>query len=232
MRSLHAVAVLLAVTPTLQAQAQAVPQYTIEQFMKTVSVRGASFAPDEKTILYASNQDGVFNLYEIPVTGGAATQRTTWTENGYLGAATFFPKDKRILYFRDIGGNENTHAFVLSPDGSVKDLTPGDKVRAQFGGWATDDKSFFVSTNARDPKFFDLYEVPVATLEPTLLYQNTDGYFIGPVSPDRRYVALVKPYTTQNNDLFLYDRTTKQATLISKHEGDATYSTSGFSPDG
>jgi dipeptidyl aminopeptidase/acylaminoacyl peptidase len=113
----------------------------------------------------------------------------------------------------------------------VRDLTPGEKVRATFAGWAPDDRSFYIQTNRRDPKFMDLYEVSVATLEPALLYENTDGFNVGGVSPDRRYVTLVRRHTTQNNDIHLHDLTTKQTTLITRHEGDASFGPSGWSPD-
>ena len=41
----------------------------------------------------------------------------------------------------------------------------------------------------------------------TLLYKNTKGYDLGPVSRDKRYIALVKRRTTSDADIFLYDRT-------------------------
>jgi hypothetical protein len=37
-------------------------------------------------------------------------------------------------------------------DGSERDLTPGEKMKANFLGWSRDRKSFFFSTNERDPR--------------------------------------------------------------------------------
>ena len=37
-------------------------QYTIEQFMATVSISGASFSADEKQLLFSSNRTGIFNV--------------------------------------------------------------------------------------------------------------------------------------------------------------------------
>ena len=39
-------------------------------------------------------------------------------------------------------------------DGEVTDLTPGQKEKANFGGWAKDLKAFYYVSNARDPNFF------------------------------------------------------------------------------
>ena len=36
-------------------------QYTIEQFMATTALGGASFSADEKRILFHSNESGIFN---------------------------------------------------------------------------------------------------------------------------------------------------------------------------
>ena len=55
-------------------QAQPVKEYTIEQFMNTVRIGGSSFSSDEKSILFHNNKTGIFNVYSVPVTGGAASQ--------------------------------------------------------------------------------------------------------------------------------------------------------------
>ena len=82
------------------------------------------------------------------------------------------------------------------------DVTPGAKLKASFHGWRADDRAFFVSTNERDPQYFDMYEVAVADYAKTLLYRNTDGYALGAISRDERYLALVKPRTTSDADIF------------------------------
>src|SRR6266700_3832133 len=56
-----------------------VKQYTIEQFMATTRVGGATFSPDEKSILFHSNKSGIFNVYTTPVSGGEQKQLTDST---------------------------------------------------------------------------------------------------------------------------------------------------------
>ena len=80
-------------------------QYTIEQFMNTRRVAGAFFAPDEKTILVTADDDkGVLNVYTVAAAGGALAPVTQSAETTF--AVGYFPKDGRILYTRDQGGNE------------------------------------------------------------------------------------------------------------------------------
>src|SRR5213080_1856877 len=152
----------------------AVKQYTIEQFMATVRLGGASFSADEKSILFHSNKTGIFNVYSMPVSGGEAKQLTDSTKESTY-AVSYFPGDARFLYSYDKGGNENEHLYLKELDGTERDLTPGDKTKANFLGWSQDRKSFFLSTNARDPKFFDIFEMSIADLKPALLYQDETG---------------------------------------------------------
>src|SRR3954447_9393859 len=61
-------------------ETSAAKQYTIEQFMATIRLGGASFSSDEKSILFHSNKTGIFNVYSTPVTGGEAKQLTQSTK--------------------------------------------------------------------------------------------------------------------------------------------------------
>src|SRR5690349_5346461 len=99
-----------------------VKQYTIEQFMKTIRIGGAAFSPDDKEILFQNNQSGIFNVYAVPVAGGAARQLTHSTKESTF-AVTYLP-DGRFLYTYDRGGNENNHLYILE-GGQERDLTPG-----------------------------------------------------------------------------------------------------------
>ena len=77
--------VLAASLPTAAQQAPVetrdeIPRYTIEQFLKTVSFRGASFAPDYSKLLVGSDESGVFNAYAIAVNGAGVTQLTNSTK--------------------------------------------------------------------------------------------------------------------------------------------------------
>ena len=126
-------AVLVLSVATASAQtARPSKQYTIDQFLNTTSIAGASFSADESRILFSSNKTGIWNVYSIPVTGGEWTAITKSTTDSTY-AVSFFPKDDRILFTRDQGGNELNHLYVLK-DGQERDLTPGDKLKAQFAG--------------------------------------------------------------------------------------------------
>lgn len=201
-------------------------QYSIEQFMNTVAITGASFSPDESRILFSSNKTGIWNAYTIAVTGGEWTPVTTSTTDSTF-AVGYFPNDDRILFTRDQGGNELNHLYVRTADGQERDLTPGEKLKASFNGFTPDGGAFYVQSNKRDPRYFDIYRYDAKTYESTLFYQN-DGYFPGAVSDDGKWVSLTKVITTANTDVYLWNADTKTVKHLSPHKGDAQYSPSSF----
>jgi dipeptidyl aminopeptidase/acylaminoacyl peptidase len=215
----------------LIGQEKETTKYSIEQFLKTTSFRGASFSHDSSKILISSDQTGVFNAYAIDSESGEMSGLTE-SEKDSIFAIGYFPNDDRFLYTSDQGGNELNHVFVQMEDGTVKDLTPGEKLKANFAGWSNDNKSFYVMTNERDQRFFDCYVYKEDDLTREMIYQNEDGYMPGAISPDGNLIALLKIETRDNSDIFIYDRQDKSTKCVTKHEGDISFSPEDFTPDG
>jgi dipeptidyl aminopeptidase/acylaminoacyl peptidase len=207
---------------------QQVKQYTIEQFMNTVRLGGSSFSADEKAILFHSNKTGIFNVYSVPVTGGEATQLTSNAKESTF-AVSYFPNDARILYTYDRGGNENSHLYLRELNGTERDLTPGDKVKANFVGWSHDRQSFFFSTNERDPRFFDLYEMPIDTFKPSMVYKDEIGLDVGDISNDKKFISFDKSGGSQaDSDVYLYNVATKDLKNLTAHSGDVANNSAVF----
>jgi len=208
---------------------RAAKPYTIEQFMATTSIRGASFSQDERRILFSSNATGIFNVYSISVDGGEPVALTSSTVDSHY-AVGYFRNDDRVLFTRDQGGNENFHLIVRELDGTERDLTPGEKVKADFTGWAADGNAFYVSTNERDPRFIDVYRYDAKTYARTLVYKNENGMAVFNVSGDGRWIALGKTNTTADSDVYLYDTQDQSTKHLTPHQGVAAFSASGFDP--
>ena len=206
-----------------------VKQYTIEQFMDTTRITGSSFSPDETQLLFASNKTGIFNVYTVPATGGAPQQLTRSAKESTY-AVSYFPNDSRILYTYDSGGNENSHLYVMNPDGTERDLTPGEKVKANFLGWSFDLKSFYYSTNERDPRYFDIFKMSIADFRPALLFKNEAGYDLGDISNDEKHLAFAKTNTTTDTDMYLYNTATKEMKHLTPHKGEISFNPQSFDP--
>jgi dipeptidyl aminopeptidase/acylaminoacyl peptidase len=211
--------------------AREVPVYSVEDFYKTVQYTGGWFSPDDSKILLSSNLSGIFNAVAVPTAGGAPVPLTNSATNSVF-AAGYFPADERFLYTSDQGGNELAHLYVQNPDGTSQDLTPGANLKADFAGWAGDDASFFVISNERDQRFFDVYEYAVDGYARTMIYRNDEGYDLGAISRDKRYMAFSKSRTTADSDIFLHDRETGTTVDITEHEGSVSNQPQAFTPDG
>ncbi|RUT73011.1 S9 family peptidase [Ancylomarina longa] len=212
-----------------------VPSYTIQQFYKSTSVSGGSFSSDNSKLLVSSNETGIYNLFEIPVDGSPANQLTNSTKESYF-AISYFPNSDKVLFSADKGGNELSHIFMRDEDGKITDLTPFEGARASFWGWDRDEKSFYYLCNKRNPRFMDLYQVSLKSVlsgnpKAKLLYRNNDGLDVAAKSENNRYLALTKSITTNNNEMYLFDRRTGKKVLISEHVGDASYRPQFFSLD-
>lgn len=216
-------------TPALKV-VKAAKRYSIEQFMATTALRGASFSADEKRILFSSNASGIYNVYSVAVTGGEPVALTHSTQDSHY-AVGYFRTDDRILFTRDQGGNERNHLYVRELDGSEKDLTPGDKLKASFVDWAADGASFYVITNERNPKFFDLYRYDAKTYQRAMVYKNEKGYEVSDISRDGRWIALDKANTTADSDVYLYDTRSQSLQHLTPHQGVASHSAATFDPE-
>jgi len=214
----------------------ATPTYTAAQFFDTTSYglaySGAkAFSPDGKSLLIRSDKTGVFNAYALPIAGGEPVALTTSTTSA-ADPVSYFPADARILFSQDGGGDELNHLFVRAVDGTVTDLTPGDKLKADFLGWSRDGKTFYVMSNGRDPAAFDVLAYDAATYEHRVVFENTGGFSPTVLSPDGRWLVLDKALTSANNDLYLADLTQPgEPKLLTPHEGNVAYAAYDFTPD-
>jgi dipeptidyl aminopeptidase/acylaminoacyl peptidase len=218
---------LLLFIQTINAQ-QFVKQYTIEQFYKTINYGGGNFNKQENRILLHDNSTGIFNVYEMDLASKVKKPLTQSTKESYF-MIDYIPGSNDFLYTADKGGNENAHIYLQSAD-SVKDLTPGEKEKANFFGWNKAKTAFYYQSNVRDPKYFDVYKMNLADWKPELLYTNEKGYDVGSISPDENNILLVKNITTDKNEMYLLDRRSGDLKKISI-EDEATYSPQGFELD-
>ena len=205
-----------------------VPEYSIEQFMDNESISGSSFSPNGDYLLVTSDRSGIRNAYRIPVAGGEP-EALTQSDSSSIYGVSYFPDDERVILQMDDNGNEVWQLYVRDPEGAVTALTDVAGARAAFYGWAHDNESFYLGWSKRDPRFMDVYEVPVATLEPQLVYQMESSDNFGGISPDERWMAIVRPINTNDSDLFLYDLRDRREVKV--NENQAAYSPADFSVD-
>jgi dipeptidyl aminopeptidase/acylaminoacyl peptidase len=225
-------AILTAILLLLSCSNQTeIKEYTIDQFYKNVQISGGSFNTDESRLLVSSNKSGIWNVYEINIADTSMRQITGSTLESFF-AVDYVKGTDKIIYSADKGGNEIDHLYLLSGDGTTRDLTPDEKEKASFAGWSKDKKTMYFISNKRDPQFFDLYKMLVDQWEPEMIYKFEDGLDVAALSEDENILALQRTITTSENQLFLSDRKTGMKTEISVPSSPGQYNASGFSDDG
>lgn len=213
-----------------------VPRHSAAAFFATTSYglpgpAGYAFSADGRSLLVSSDKDGVFNVYALPVSGGEPV-RMTDSQDSAMFAVSWFPDDERMLYTYDQGGNELNHVLVRAADGSHRDLTPGEELKASFVGWADDGQSFFLATTERNQQSFDLYRYSSADYSREMVFENS-GFQLAALSRDGRWLALNKPRTSADSDVYVVDLNADVAepVLITEHDGNISYSAVTFTPD-
>jgi dipeptidyl aminopeptidase/acylaminoacyl peptidase len=211
------------------------PRYSADAFFRTTSYAmaasaGFGFSPDGRNILISGDASGVFNAYALPAAGGDAQALTMSGDNATF-AVSYFPGDDRVLVTADKGGDELDHVFVRERDGALRDLTPGDKLKADFLGWRSDGGAFWIVTNERDQKHFDIYEYDAASYARRLVFENS-GFDVMDISSDGRWAALVRSRTSADSDIYLADLVSgAEPRLVTQHAGNVSHSVYTFTPD-
>lgn len=222
---------------TTVSTAAETPKYSAQAFFDTTSFTSASsaghaFSPDGGKVLLTSDETGIFNAFAVDVASGNRAQLTNSTTSATFGL-TYFPGDERILYTADGGGDELNHVWVREVDGTMTDLTATENTKAAFVGWNADGSEFYLSTNERDPKAFDLYAYKTDGYERRMVFENTEAMQLNAISNDDRYVAMTKSRTSADSDVYLVDLMSDAApVLVTEHDGNIAYSTYGFSAGG
>ena len=210
--------------------------HSAEVFFNTTSYgmgasSGYAFSSETGEILISSDETGVINAYALDPESGDKRALTASDTNATY-ALSWFPEDDRILVTADGGGDELNHIYVREADGALRDLTPGENVKASFMGWSADGSQIWISTNERDPAAFDLYAYDAETYERSLVFENAEALAMSAISPDGRWLALDRPRTSADSDILLADLTSDEApVLITEHEGNIAYGAYDFTAD-
>ncbi len=209
--------------------------YSAEAFFRTTSYglsnnAGYSWSHENDKLLAHSDSSGVFNTIAVTLDGQDTPLTLSQTDAHF--ALSYFPNDDRVIVAADQGGNERFHIYVREIDGTLVDATPGDEVKASFGGWRSDGEVFYAWHNRRDPKSFDLYAIDADNYAETLIFENT-GFPPGKVSPSGRWLVLLKPRTSADTNLYIVDLASEkpEPVLATAHEGNVAHSAYGFTPD-
>lgn len=207
-------------------------RYSAQEFFETTAMLGLSFSHDESAVLVAQDSTKIFNAYMIDISSQRAAPLTQSTSESIF-PISFFPHDNRFLFTKDEHGNELDHLFVQELSGATRDLTPGGSLKAEFVAWHQDGHKFWVATNERDSKNFDIYEYSVHGYQRTQIFENSESWAIGGISCDGRWLVLQQVKSNNDVNLHVWDRHNPEqaAFAITAEHIHAHESFLAFSPD-
>ncbi len=154
----------------------------------------ARISPDGSKLSYLAPSEGVLNVFVAPVDDPAAAKPVT--QDKYRGIRAYFwaYDSKHILYAQDSNGDEDFHVYSVDlATGTIKDLTPYEKVAAQIQ--EVSDKfpgEILIGLNDRDPSYHDIYRVDIVTGDRKLVEKNTE--YTGYVTDEDFQVRLAQKF--------------------------------------
>lgn len=208
-------------------------RYGIERYLNIRSASSPALAPGGDRVAFLTNITGTPQVWMVGAQGGWPEQMTFYSDR--VDFVEWSPDGAGLVFAKARGGDENAQLFWLAPDGSqIRALTDAPKVRHNFGAWSHDGKKISYASNKRNRDFFDVYVMDVATGREEMVYQQDGSNDAGAWSFDDRQmiVSHTNEQLSLDNDLYLVDLATKQATLLTAHEGAAEFGDAHFARDG
>jgi dipeptidyl aminopeptidase/acylaminoacyl peptidase len=189
----------------------------LERFLQMRSAVSPSPSPDGSEVAFLTNLTGVMQAWRVPAAGGWPSQ-VSFTSDLVRGVS-WSPRGDLIAWFVDRGGAERLQIWVSKPDGSSPRLLSRDADKIyNFGGWSPDGTKIAWTSNERDERYFDLYEVEVATGRARLLHREDAVLRPGQYSPDGRWLAFVKFNTLDDLDLYARELSTGRTVHLNHHD--------------
>lgn len=204
--------------------------HPLSQYLNIRSVSGASLSPDGTECLFLWNVTGTNQVWKVTESSVWPQQLTFFDDR--ISFASWSPKGNSILIGKDIGGNERTQLYLMTPDGSrIDTLTDKPDVIYGFGGWSDDGEMICFTSNERDQRYFDVYVMNVAQRERRLIYQQDGNNSASGFSPDGKWILVTRSESSYNSDIFGVEVATKTVVHLTPHEGSARYFPTAWTPD-
>lgn len=215
-------------------------KYSISRYLNTRAAYFPSFASDGQRLAFITDITGVPQAWQVKLSSESnevlCPDQLSFETERVMGLwFSPAPGDGRLIYARDVGGNENLQLYLLSADGATEmPLTAGyEEALHIFGEWSKDGTRILFAANRRDPGLFDLY---LQTLdgEARLVWKNEEpGYLFNlSFSLDGERAIMTRMSSSFRHDLIEVDLMSGTARLISPSTEDARYDAVCYAPGG
>ncbi|MEL6638812.1 MAG: S9 family peptidase [Bacteroidota bacterium] len=147
-------------------------QYSIEDFFRNPKKSSYQLSPDGQYFSYMGPFERRQNIF-IQKIGAAESVRITSEVDRDI-SWYFWTNDRRIVYLKDNGGDENYQLYAVDIDGkNSKDLTPFEGVRINVIDELEDiEEEIIIGMNQNNPQLFEPYRLNIVTGALTQLAKN------------------------------------------------------------
>ena len=199
----------------------------------TRSIGGATWSPDGKEIVLATNLSGRMNLWKVSSPGSWPIQLSQSDEG--QGAPTFSPDGKWIVYQQDKGGNELYDLYAIPARGGVSiNLTNTPDVREFAPRFSPDGHGIVFNTKSSKSPVTNVAVMDWQTHEVrALTEEKSPNHYWNRVcwSHDGKYVFAVRMENSfADSAVYRIEAGTGKAENLTPHIGSALYAASAVSP--
>jgi dipeptidyl aminopeptidase/acylaminoacyl peptidase len=157
----------------LAAAAQTPDPIPMRDFFRNPDRAFFRISGDGKTLSFMQPWQRRMNIFVQPVDSDAEPVRIT-AETDRDIPNYFWKGPNRVVYLKDVGGDENDHVVVVDKrGGEPKDMTPFPGVKAQVVDRLVEfPNRMLVGLNKRNKEIFDVYDLDLASGKLTLVAEN------------------------------------------------------------
>ena len=214
--------------------------YSFAQFAAVRNHNDLSFNPDGSWVTYVANTTGQFNIWKQPVRPDAAGRplaaiQLTALQESSARRAVWSPDGSRILTSADFHGTENFQLFgVPAAEGWHYPLTDNPDVRNEMAASpiSPDGEWVLFTSNEREPTDMDVVALQLAGGERRILLGGGGNHFAHSWSPDGSKVLAGLFRSNMNQELFVIDVASGEATAMTPHEGEIKFFPAAWAADG
>jgi len=191
---------LLLMMLNFQTMASMQEQIPLEDFFKNPERSSYQISPDGKYISFMAPYETRMNIFVQKVGSEKVSRLTSETDRDISGY--FWANNKRILFLKDNGGDENYALYGVDTDGkNLKCLTCFENVRTQIIDDLEDQPDeVIIGLNKRNAMVFDPYRLNIKTGEMVMLAENPgniQGWMTDHEGKLRVAIAIVDGVNTQ-----------------------------------
>lgn len=180
------------------------PKPSIESFFRTLNIMDFDVHPSEEKIVYSTNLNGYYNLWELKVSEPYPYQLTT--ANQMNSFVTYDPNGNFVLTGYDHDGDEDYHIYAISSKGG--ETTPILKAEGEkfyFGDLSKDGRTLYFITSVDNPNFLNIGKINLESREEEILIRGEEGpSYLYSVSPDQSSFAYSKEIGNSSSFGYVY----------------------------